>query len=123
MIATEQFDCLPIEEVSSMLGSIQVKEYPIFDVQKGVLTKKKVKYHNYDDEEIEIKFECEQSQYCTANEKIVKIPPKGLDFLRIRILVPSNCQEHQITLTVDAHDNHTGLIKQKIVFKLNVVNP
>ncbi|CAD8092379.1 unnamed protein product [Paramecium sonneborni] len=35
----------PVQEVSSMLGSIQVKEYPIFDVKKGVLTKKKVKFH------------------------------------------------------------------------------
>ena len=46
-----------------------LKEYPVFSVERGILTKKKIKYINLEKEPLDLRFESERPDICTIKDK------------------------------------------------------
>lgn len=64
------------------------------------MSKKKVHFHNHDDEEVSISFECDKPQFCSVNEKPTVVHPKSLAItsisFRSRVLKVENIGTQQL---------------------------
>ncbi|KAM3129498.1 hypothetical protein pb186bvf_018402 [Paramecium bursaria] len=70
MIAAEQFEGLPADEIVLMLGEHKVKEYAPFNIKKGQLTKKKVKYTNLEQKDVHVTFESDNPELVTVTNHL-----------------------------------------------------